>query len=390
MPQPISAQELEGFKNTIQNAVALGVGVETAGVVYGLLYGKGYNYTGWAEGVVKDGVVSGTVSGWFALNFLNESAHTKLTNAQIDKLKVDLALYTLDAYIFIANDEGNGLLTRDLTYEETKEAHIKGYGDNGLSIDSWTLYLPMEFIRKEMGEEAVEETWLSMRDTGGDGSDAALANIKLFYYMLNVLMKSENETESQKIKEWIDHVIPYFDPFGTDSGGIGGGAADLAANGSTNGDRFIPIIDPLVLDLNGDDIHFVGNNDSKAYFDLNGNGFATKNGWINGEDGFLALDRNGNGVIDNIDELFGNSTQSGFSALAELDENGDGICQPDELKSLAELGIVSLNLGFQNVTGASPSVLRSPRRRGHQPLLDGVARQPRAPRDLRTGHAVPV
>ena len=45
------------------------------------------------------------------------------------------------------------------------------------------------------------------------------------------------------------------------------------------------------------------------YFDLDKNGFAEKTAWIGTEDGFLALDRNGNGIIDNGGELFGDQVE---------------------------------------------------------------------------------
>jgi hypothetical protein len=45
---------------------------------------------------------------------------------------------------------------------------------------------------------------------------------------------------------------------------------------------------------------------------------------VSATDGLLAIDRNGNGSIDNITELFGTETQDGFQVLSTLDSNADG------------------------------------------------------------------
>lgn len=60
-----------------------------------------------------------------------------------------------------------------------------------------------------------------------------------------------------------------------------------------------PRVDPLVLDLDGDGIETVGVGiTSPVLFDQNGDGVKEGTGWIKADDGFLVLDRNGNGAID--------------------------------------------------------------------------------------------
>jgi LysM repeat protein len=83
-------------------------------------------------------------------------------------------------------------------------------------------------------------------------------------------------------------------------------------------------IDPLVIDLDGDGIKLVNINKSNAMFDLTGFGFANKTGWISSGDAFLVWDKNNNGRIDDISEMFGSGNQSGFKALALYDTNRDG------------------------------------------------------------------
>ena len=129
-------------------------------------------------------------------------------------------------------------------------------------------------------------------------------------------------------------------------------------------------ITPIVIDLDGNGIHTLSRAaDSSAGFDLFGNGSAVKSGWISGSDGFLAIDRNGNGKIDSIHELFGgNAKGAGFANLASFDSNGDGLVNSldaqfgqlmvwrdansnhatdaGELISLAQAGVASLTVAY--------------------------------------------
>lgn len=137
--------------------------------------------------------------------------------------------------------------------------------------------------------------------------------------------------------------------------------------------------DPLTLDLDGDGIETLASNGHKgALFDHSNDGIRTATGWINKDDGLLVYDRNGDGVVNNGGELFGDNTllknseraANGYQALAELDENSDGkvdaadsafaklrvwrdlnqdgISQEGELLTLNEAKVKALNLANKN------------------------------------------
>ncbi len=137
-------------------------------------------------------------------------------------------------------------------------------------------------------------------------------------------------------------------------------------------------VDPLVFDLDGDGLELSAMvTGVSPRFDMDGDGFAEHSGWVSPDDGFLALDANGNGNIDDINELFGGAGQSGFEALSAYDLNEDGVIDNQdavysdlriwrdidrnavtdegELFTLAELDIASINLtatedGSQNAS----------------------------------------
>ena len=72
-------------------------------------------------------------------------------------------------------------------------------------------------------------------------------------------------------------------------------------------DAVVPVYyDPLMLDLDGNGLD-IATKEQGAYFDLDKNGFAERMNWSK-TDGFLCLDLNGNGKIDDGGELFGDQT----------------------------------------------------------------------------------
>jgi len=79
--------------------------------------------------------------------------------------------------------------------------------------------------------------------------------------------------------------------------------------------------DPLVFNLEGD----IGKiSDQKFLFDLNADGTAEEISFTEQGSGFLALDKNKDGEINDGSELFGTKSGNGFKDLAEYDEDGNG------------------------------------------------------------------
>lgn len=131
---------------------------------------------------------------------------------------------------------------------------------------------------------------------------------------------------------------------------------------------------PLVLSFDGAPVS-LRPDDGVGRFDLSAHqdGSGTRTDWP--VQPWLALDRDGDGVISSGRELFGSATQlgagtasNGFQALAALDDDGDGVLDakdaafgklrlwadrdgdrvssPDELRSLPEAGIASIDLHY--------------------------------------------
>jgi hypothetical protein len=149
-------------------------------------------------------------------------------------------------------------------------------------------------------------------------------------------------------------------------------------------------LSPILIDTAGDGYRLTSAHEG-VEFDLNDNGVNSERvAWTeaDSDDGWLVLDRNGNGQIDSGAELFGSKTPAyldavdprtanGFDALLMtegpsygggvpdgsidardaiysrlrvwLDRNHNGKAEPEELQSLNSLGIVALGTSYKKI-----------------------------------------
>ncbi|MGN0376309.1 MAG: hypothetical protein ACI4ED_01620 [Suilimivivens sp.] len=79
--------------------------------------------------------------------------------------------------------------------------------------------------------------------------------------------------------------------------------------------------DPLVINLDGNIAEL---SDQTFYFDIDGDGEKDEISRLSEGSGYLALDKNGDGMINDGTELFGTASGNGFADLAEYDSDGNG------------------------------------------------------------------
>ncbi len=114
--------------------------------------------------------------------------------------------------------------------------------------------------------------------------------------------------------------------------------------------------DPLVLDLDGRGPATTGSAGARL-FDLRGDGTTAPTSFVTGGSALLALDRNGNGRIDDGGELFGDQhgAADGYEELRKFDANGDGTLDAKD----PVFGKLLLLYGSGATTGLAEAGIRS-------------------------------
>ena len=134
-----------------------------------------------------------------------------------------------------------------------------------------------------------------------------------------------------------------------------------------------PAAIPVVLDLDGDGAEFLSTA-AGVTFDYAGDGTSQSTAWVGSDDGLLAFDRNGDGIVNDGSEIvFGGNGLTDLQALAAnydsnrdgqltsaddnfalfgvwQDANSNGVTDAGEFRSLSDAGIVKIGLVSDGVS----------------------------------------
>ncbi|MBF0108644.1 MAG: tandem-95 repeat protein [Magnetococcales bacterium] len=219
---------------------------------------------------------------------------------------------------------------------QTILSHDNGGYDRGMGIDlvsgngKWTTNTGAAGSGVLLSTENVSTGWTflaSVYDEAADtvklyvnGSLSATASTNMLMYPgLSYFHLGKNPTWGEAFNGSIDNVRIY-------------NQALTAADINTLFNQ--GVTDPIVLDLDGDGIELLSATTQENKFSMSPDGTVTPRTWVHPDDGFLVLDRNDNGQVDDITELFSKYfspvATTGGEALATLDANGDGRLDPSD------------------------------------------------------------
>ncbi|MBQ8519732.1 MAG: hypothetical protein IJ455_09060 [Agathobacter sp.] len=123
------------------------------------------------------------------------------------------------------------------------------------------------------------------------------------------------------------------------------------------------LCDPLVINLN---TNVASVSDQKFFFDIDADGEEDEISMLDKDSGYLALDTNADGIINDGSELFGTQSGNGFKDLLAHDEDANGWIDEDDsifqklkiwtmdengistLIDLKEAGVGAIYLGYEN------------------------------------------
>jgi hypothetical protein len=248
--------------------------------------------------------------------------------------------------------------TPKMTEDQAKQKRAKEYLDRAITTYRNVIELDPNFLPAKLGlawcldqatkkdeaikayRDTVEEAWKKEKDLKTLGLAGTSVTLEAAGYLIPLLDKTKDREEIATLE-------------------------DRASKLRKLPRMVTPIVVPLRDGLTAQDLL---NPKARVRFDADGSGLREEWSWFTQDAGILVYDPHKRRNISSALQWFGNVTfwmawDNGYEALKSLDDNGDGvlsgkeleglavwidangdgICQPDEVMTLAELGIVAIS-----------------------------------------------
>ena len=309
-------------------------------------------------------------NGWYKIEGNDLIINNKITVKGFNKDNNDLGITLLEA-----NDIAISIRGKTVLSEQGNGKHSEGYKielNRSLEKNEW-------MIVKVLNDSG-EERYVFYGDVPKEYYDALFS--KMVYSNNTYLSWDGNTTANEDVNVAVG-VSVYVHSNNINIKTITPLEVTIKDDDRDPKDDLPETYDPIVIDFNKNGITST-RLDNTVYFDHDNNGFKEATAWIEKDDGLLALDKNGNGKIDNGNELFGNHTISntiygytdkkatnGYEALKAYDLNNDnvidekdeifnklkiwkdknsnGITDDGELSSLTHNNIKSIDLNYKEI-----------------------------------------
>lgn len=106
-------------------------------------------------------------------------------------------------------------------------------------------------------------------------------------------------------------------------------SSDSSSDSSSSGSSWWSWFFPIAMDLDGDGVELTDINSSTAFYDIQGDGYQYRMGWVDTDDGLLAFDINNDGVINQDGEIsfvdYIETATTDLEGLVYFDSNDDGL-----------------------------------------------------------------
>ena len=196
--EPVTVEELDAHIINIKAN-----GRPAALEYYEFMESKGDPYASWGQGVANDDTFTGKAANYYnsiSSRFgVGDPPSRIITAEDSAQINIDMALGNAREMRKQAKDSG-GSTNKGLPFTPTERFHTEDFEKNDLSIQNWTLAVPMEAYKRNYGEAATEELWQKINKTEGTGLPAVWESTKLYGHTLKDFVKIDNDA-NLKLRE---------------------------------------------------------------------------------------------------------------------------------------------------------------------------------------------